>query len=300
MLVRSLLALFLLITTACGAEEQPPMPVGQVALPLQRFELTPAEYAQIQRARMRALDECMTRFEIDLPLPVIHIARPVRSAALIGQLRDREPEHNGYRGPVGYQDDLFAAAARGMTKAVEVPASYVPVFDGTVEQYRGRPVPLGGCDGEVKRRLDAGAGNLRHTLGDNRVVPSTMFTLIEQEAQARVERDDSYRNAQTRWSRCMDRAGYHYATTADAEDDPRWATSVSITALEPEREVTPEEIATATADAHCRDDVRLPGTALQLHTEFQEELIADRLTALVQTKQLLDVQLRNSALIANG
>ncbi|TQM80616.1 hypothetical protein FHX81_2957 [Saccharothrix saharensis] len=300
MLVRSLVALLLLITAACGAEEQPPLPAGEVALPLQRFELTPAEYAQIQRARMWALDECMTRFGIDLPLPEVHPARPVRAAALIGRLRDRDPERNGYRGPVGYQDDLFTAAARGATKAVEVPAAYVPVFDGTVGHYRGRPVPPGGCDGEVKRRLDAGADDLRHALRDDRVVPSTTFTVIEQEAQARAERDDSYRNAQTRWSRCMDRAGYHYATTADAEGDPRWATSVSITTVEPERDVTPEEITTATADARCRDEVRLPGTALRLHAEFQEELIADRLTALVQAKQLLDAQLRNSALIRNG
>ncbi|MFC3899236.1 hypothetical protein ACFOWZ_47895 [Lentzea rhizosphaerae] len=300
MLARSLPALLLLITTACGADEQPPLIVGEVALPLQRFELTPAEYAQVQRARMWALDECMTRFGIDLSLPAAKQARPVRSAALVGHLRDREPERHGYRGPVGYQDDLFTAAARGVTKAVEVPAPYVPVFDGTVEQYGGRLVPPDGCDGEVKRRLDAGAGHLRDSLGDKRVVPSSTFTLIEQEALARVERDDRYRAAQTRWSDCMDRAGYHYATTADAEGDPRWATSVSITAVEPERDVTAEEIATATADTRCRDEVRLPGTALRLHTEFQEKLIADRFTALVQAKQLLDAQLHNSALIGSG
>ncbi|MBO4207889.1 hypothetical protein [Micromonospora echinofusca] len=258
--------------------------------------MTPEQYQRVQQARMLLLRRCMSRFGIRLALPEIRLVVFQRAPELAGWLDSREPARYGYRGPAGYQSDLFAAATRGLTKALTVPEAYTPVFEGTVEVFAGTPVPSGGCDGQVRRELDGPEGvPLRAVIKDDRAVPWTALADLELEATRRVGNDSRYLGVQRAWSECMRRTGYEYASTADAEADTRWVSSVSITSEEPERAVSADEIATATADQRCRTEVNLSGLAIALHSLYQEELIAARHDQLDGVRQLLTRQALNSA-----
>ncbi|GAB3076726.1 hypothetical protein [Micromonospora schwarzwaldensis] len=278
-------------------------PVPGASLPIAALEPTLADYQRIQRARLLLARRCMARLGIDLAVPTV---RPVRhpgatAAAAVGAFDDREPARYGYRGPVGYQSDLFTGAVRGLTKALVVPEPGVAAFDGSVAEFRGVAVPAGGCEGETRRALDTPAGSeLRAAIGDERVVPWTAFAELEQAAAAKLAADDRYRRAQRRWSGCMARSGYHYPETTAAEGDGRWATSVSVTDEEPEREVSAVEIATAVADERCRAEVGLPQLSASLLAGYQTELIRREEERLRRVRRLLDLQLASAARVTGA
>ncbi|GAA4930812.1 hypothetical protein ACFPM3_02830 [Streptomyces coeruleoprunus] len=301
------------LTTACGPAGAPretgrdggsgpaaspvprPRSAADFVVPLQRYELTSRQYAQVQRARMAAVRQCMRRYGITLATPAIREVRRPHVPALVGWLGDRNPSRYGYRGPAGFQADRYASAARGGTKALFVPDRYGGVYEGSAGVFAGRPVPPGGCHGEVMRRLDQSGEAFRAALEDRAIVPWKALADIEGEAARRVASDHRYRQAEQHWRACMKRSGHPYATPADAEGDPRWAGSVSVTEEEPERPVSRAEIAVAVADESCREEVNLPGVALALHIAYQKEAIDADATRLDRVKRLLDVQLGNSA-----
>jgi hypothetical protein len=276
-----------------------PRSSADLSVPLQPYELTSRQYAQVQRARMKAIHQCMSRFGISLETPVIREVRWSHVPARVGWLGDRKPSWYGYRGPVGYQSDQYAAATRGGTKALLVPERYHGVYGGSVGVFNGRPVPSGGCQGEARRRLDGPGGTLRRSLRDEPIIPWKSLAGIESSAAGKVARDRRYQAVQGRWRDCMNRSGYSYASPVDAENDPRWARTVSMTDEEPEQPVSQTEIQTAVADDKCRDEVNLPGISLALHVSYQREEIRAHATKLTQIRKLLQIQLRNSSAIHN-
>ncbi|MFF9810691.1 hypothetical protein ACF1G5_37315 [Streptomyces coeruleorubidus] len=249
---------------------------------------------------MAAIQQCMHRFGISLNTPDIREVRWPHIPALLGWLGDRKPSRYGYRGPAGYLADQYAAAARGGTKALFVPDKYSGVYDGSADVFDGRPVPPGGCHGEVMRRLDKSGEALRRSLKDQAIVPWKMFSDIENAVSRTVASDHQYQQAEQRWRDCMNRSGRPYASPADAEGDPRWARSVSITDEEPEQPVTRAEIEAAVADEKCRDEVNLPGISLALHAAYQKKAIKAHATELEQVKKLLHIQLKNSSDISRA
>ncbi|MFI6158983.1 hypothetical protein ACIA59_03440 [Micromonospora haikouensis] len=273
-------------------------PLPGATLPIADWEPTLDQYQRIQRARLLATRRCMARLGIDLPMPPVRPVRHPGATGAVHALGDRDPARFGYRGPEGYQDDVFTAMVRGLTKALVVPEPFIGAFDGSVDTFRGAPVPSGGCEGEVRRLLDTPAGvALRASIRDERVVPWTAFAELEQAATARVESDDRFRRVQADWSRCMRRAGHRYADTAAAEGDGRWATSVSVTDEEPERPVSAQEIATAVADDRCRTEVGLKALSFALLADYQGELIRRDGARLKQVRRLLDLQVASAAAI---
>ncbi|MFF8286509.1 hypothetical protein ACF06W_27870 [Streptomyces albus] len=310
----AVVCLFSVLTTACGpdngasrdagehrdrlpAASQTPRPrsAADFVVPLQRYELTSRQYAQVQRARMAAVRQCMRSFGISLDTPVIREVRWPHVPSLVGWLGDRKPSRYGYRGPAGYQADQYAAAARGGTKALFVPNRYSGVYGGSADVFDGRPVPPGGCHGQVMRRLDKSGEALRRSLKDEAIVPWKPLSDIEGEAARAVASDRRYQQAERRWRACMKRSGHRYASPADAEGDPRWARSVSITDEEPEQPVTRAEIKVAVADEKCRDEVNLPGVSLALHVAYQKKAIKADAAKLGQVTKLLHIQLKNSS-----
>ncbi|MET9763146.1 hypothetical protein ABZ016_29600 [Streptomyces sp. NPDC006372] len=249
---------------------------------------------------MAAVQQCMHRFGISLDTPDIREVRWPHIPALLGWLGDRKPSRYGYRGPAGYLADQYAAAARGGTKALFVPDKYGGVYDGSADVFDGRPVPPGGCHGEVMRRLDRSGEALRRALKDEAIVPWKLLSGIENSVARTVASDHRYQQVEQRWRDCMNRSGRPYASPADAEGDPRWARSVSITDEEPEQPVTRAEIEAAVADEKCRDEVNLPGISLALHAARQKEAIKAHATELERVKKLLRIQFKNSSDIARA
>jgi hypothetical protein len=83
-----------------------------------------------------------------------------------------------------------------------------------------------------------------------------------------TQSDPRVRAVDAAWSRCMARAGYHYANPQLAADRG-WPTKP-----------TAAETATATADVRCKQQVNLANTWLTVEAAYQTALIRENLATL--------------------
>lgn len=74
-----------------------------------------------------------------------------------------------------------------------------------------------------------------------------------------------------RWRACMTKSGYDYGTPIDALSDSRWAPGTSNPTTQ--RATRRLQLAVATADARCQQQVNLAGVRLAVLASHQDELI---------------------------
>ncbi len=131
------------------------------------------------------------------------------------------------------------------------------------------------------------------SLSDHMAFMNASVEEFSAEGYARSEQDARVQDAFDGWSDCMAAAGFQYGDPWEANDDPQWYPSEDQTSGT--ARVTDLQIATATADVQCKQDVNLAGIWLAVETAYQLELIADNEERLGQIKRHRDEVLRAAA-----
>ncbi|WP_161692093.1 hypothetical protein [Micromonospora rubida] len=288
----------------CEATSAPPRPVpvprlgqspggaAELVLPLDGYELTPAENLTVHQANIRLLRDCMADFGLTFPESAGRPSRYPRHATLLYWLGAQDVQKYGYGGPPGFAEEM-AAAARREARPIAVPESQLPVFSGTSSRVSGRAVPSEGCDGQARRRLHERAPSVDFSTVDPTVVPERGIQALESRAADQARTDDRYRSVIASWSGCMQRSGHRYADPDQAQGDPRWASRPDGASAAP----SAPEVAVALADRGCRDEVNLSGVLRSVIAEREEQLIQRHRTVVQQVSTLLRTNLHNAARI---
>jgi hypothetical protein len=283
----------LLPAAACGSRRSEPAlgtitdvrTTADIVLPLDAYAPNPDQQRTLATAYQRLIHECGSRFGFDVPVAVApsDVANLTEHDRLYGILRIEDATRFGYRVPTGAaplapsgksgsgwnpSDDEFVVV-RGVDRNTGKPKT------GTL--IHGQPVAAGGCAGQASRSLAYG------TRGSPPPDLAKVYERLSVEAHRSAERDSRVRAGFASWSACMARAGYRYGSPWEP-NDARWGQAV-----------TPQEIATATADVRCRQDTRLVDTWVAVESAYQRRLIAEHRDELAQARRNLDVRLRNAA-----
>ncbi|KJE23815.1 hypothetical protein FF36_01748 [Frankia torreyi] len=259
---------------AAVAAVRPPVLLDGAALhlPLDRYLLSPRESASVARAYRALLAQCTRRFGLPDPRP-----RPVASD-LPATLNERR---------YGITDAALAATA-GYRVSKPRPAGEPPTpaesattpDPGTLDiltgrhpgAVDGRPIPAGGCAGEAKRRLNAGA-----PAGTD----PDLAQRLSQTSYFASGRDGRVQEVLRAWSACMGRHGLHYSSPLDAAADPRFRTGP----------VSATETAVAATDITCKKQTNLVGVWFDVESELQRPDLAANRKALEGIRQTNQIQL---------
>ncbi|MCK9895322.1 hypothetical protein [Frankia sp. AgB32] len=241
---------------------------SHLRLPLDRYLLTPHDADLVARAHRVLLRRCEQRFGI---------TGPPEPPATAGPRTLNERRY-------GITDRALAATAGFRVSAngpVTVPKPTEPADPRTLDVLSGegrrvvdgQPVPPGGCSGEAKRRLGAGA-----PAGADRFLAER----LSRDSYFRAESDRRVQAAMRAWSICMQEHGFTYPTPLAAAADPRFRAGP----------VTPTEIATATTDIDCKARANLVGVWSTLEADLQRPAIATHRDALDTLLRANDAELR--------
>ena len=161
-------------------------------------------------------------------------------------------------------------------------AGDVPGNSKPISTFHGLPVPKGGCLGEAAAKLTAQGGS---------VTDSPQAVDINFEDYQHSMTDDRLRAAFQQWSNCMRAKGYSYPTPNDATNDRRWKETATASAA---------EIATATADASCRQQTNIIGTWFTVESAYEDQAIQADLGRLNQVKLGIAAVVKNAATVNAG
>ncbi|MGC4813614.1 hypothetical protein ACLQ29_24050 [Micromonospora sp. DT228] len=300
-----LLGLAATLITGCSVAEpgtEPAVPVvaqaadaaAELRLPLDEYELTPAENQQVQRAVFDRLRSCLATFDLAVSLPESRVATYPAHATQLDWLGGHDVTRYGYRGPPGFAEEMSAAARRG-SRPIVVPPEAIAVFFGDTAVHNGRPVPAKGCDGESQRAVNGGSDSSSVDGLAPGVSPEQGIEWLEQQAADQARADRRYLHVVDRWSACMDRRGHHYDTPDDAQGDPRWNREEDGGPAP-----SPDEVATATADRSCRDATNMSGMLRNLIAQREEQVIRARSDTVRQVSALLHRRAANAAALLPG
>lgn len=270
------------IVTGCTSDA-PPEPrvaevsvedVGQFEFPLNRYlDVGGPDSDVVARAYQVLFADCMSRFGFTVEPPPAGSSTVEPRSRRYGLVDLDEARQYGYRHPLAAEDSQGGEPAQPRSEA------YYAVATGELtHDHNGLAIPEGGCFGEAQRILDEGAP----------VVENVMFgqSLVIQ-AGRRSEQDSRVVAAFEAWSECMARAGYNYADPWEANDDPAFGGPV----------VTSAEIAVATADVTCKEEVNLVNIWAAVEVAYQEQIIEENAEALGELLELLETRRRNAAAI---
>ncbi|MEY9946489.1 hypothetical protein [Kitasatospora sp. GAS1066B] len=248
------------------------------SMPIEQYLFTADQTEQVTEARGRLTVQCMQRYGLTYtPPPLSQSSGPGGQAT---HRYDVVDPANGYRPP--------KPAEAKPTPPPQLRPAELTVLAGTgpagtepITSYRGLPIPKGGCLGEVDAKLTANGGA---------VTDDPLAISINFDNYRRSMADDTLQAAFHQWSACMKIKGFTYPTPTDAMGDKRWKGTATASA---------EEIATATADASCRQQANIVGTWFTVESAYEEQAIQADLDKLNQVKQGIAAVLKNAA-VANG
>jgi hypothetical protein len=260
--------------TALGEPEITKSPaavdVQALRLPLDTYRLIPEERLMVARARALLFQRCMQRFGFRVELPDPGPAGPGGANARRYGLVD-EPSATKY----GYHPPPSEDHAPALREPSLGPAERAVASGQGPSRVGAHEVPMGGCNGEAARMLVDGAPEpVNPRLVENLTI----------ESSDRSERDSRLLAGFSAWSGCMERAGYHYRSPWDVNDDPMFQTE----------HPTDREIATATADVRCKKEVKLIDLWAAVDSAYQEWAIDQHREQLGIVRRNLDVTIGNA------
>ncbi|MFI9065642.1 hypothetical protein ACIGQE_27885 [Streptomyces sp. NPDC053429] len=144
-----------------------------------------------------------------------------------------------------------------------------------------------GPDGQA---LQACRGEARTKLKGDVIDYSDEAQKLGNEAFVRSKEDPAVVAAFQAWSACMKEHGYDYKQPLDASDDPRFGS----------RNVTPEEIATATSDIACRDRTQVAKMWWQAETGLQGAALEKHAESLNKSRKDMDAAAKAAADVLAG
>jgi len=241
-------------------------------LPLDQYRPTSREEVLLARAESMLFRQCMRRFGFDQKITNAGSTRPGPGGAHVnryGLADGNVASKAGYHLPA--QDANHDKEPTQLRTAAEK-----TVATGVGQsKYRGRSVPRGGCLGEARSLL------LRGSTGP---IDSQLIETISIDYSNQAERDARVQNAFAAWSSCMKRAGYHYRTPWDPNDDPSFHGE----------QVSAREIRTAKADVGCKGRVKLIDVWAAVETAYQRRAIERHSEQLKLIQIQLDTRLANA------
>lgn len=291
------LSLILAFSAACGSppdEPQPPLVLQRaeaqkhLGLPFDAYELTKRHNVVVQRATMKLLRACMASAGLHLAVPDVRASKYPKNATLLGWLGSHQVDRYGYQGPPDLAEGM-AAAARRESRPIVIPADQDPVFTGSVDKHKGKPVPAGGCDGWVRRVLNGGEVHIAIPRTDPSVLPERGFLALEQQAAERAYGDAAYLSVVRDWSKCMQRRGHLYAHPDDAQS----AVHGDAEGQDGHRS-SADDTETAVADRDCREKVNYTGVLRHLVAQFEKQLIEESGDVVRALSSLLRTRFRNA------
>jgi hypothetical protein len=252
------------------------------------YYLTPEQEQQFQQARGIFLRNCMKRYGFNLNTPVPAIADYPKNALPLGWRGLEDSAHYGYHDPPGLPEKI-AKASQGQQTPIVVPPDQDPVFEGDVTSYNGLPVPKGGCNGEFRRRVNAGVRKVDSGVNLD-LTPEMQLESLDEGVAVRARTDTRYRALTAAWQACMKQSGFNFKGIDDVQAGWRWD-SEGNTGVSP---ITSLEIKTAVTDDACREKVNYSGMMRGIVSAYQNKLIDEKGEILRELRNLLLLRLKNS------
>jgi hypothetical protein len=260
----------------------------RLELPVYDYQLSPAEYAEVARAKNILIAACMTRYGFSWSAPTPTVPLQDRRYGVIDL---PAAQRYGYHLlPTDDPASAPVAQARISKKETDVLTGGQLLDDGTgkprlmagytapVRRVDGKEVPSGGCAQEAERKL-LGRADLTSRAG--------VVSRINTGSFAESLKDPVVKKAMARWSACMKEAGYDYA-------DP--LKSIASARLD-SASVPPSEIQLATADVKCKRSMGLIGTWSREESAIQRRMIKENAKATAEQRGDNATRLRNAAAV---
>lgn len=221
--------------------------------PLDEYRYTASELHDVQLALHRGTRACIDRFGGPFTRPDPAGVDWSYYAAGTGLLRygaiDAESAAtDGY----GEGNEVIRGRSGGGWNPSEEELLLVRGTDGASPlDAEGRPLPEGGCEGEAFRALFEPEPELAYIDADPSLAQFSVpwmddaVLYIWSISAYLADEDERVQEAFARWSACMDRQGFSFATPLEASNN-EWPEPVG-----------DEEIRVAVADAGCKQDVGL-------------------------------------------
>ncbi|WP_153054465.1 hypothetical protein [Planomonospora sphaerica] len=266
--------------------------MDDLTLPMDSYDLDNVRRARVQEARFKIIRECLKGFDLVMPEHDTGPIRYPRNAAYLGWLGEKEVHRHGYLGPAGQEAEEFAALD-GL-RMFDIPVDQDAAHTGLgASKVNGVRVPRGGCAGEAERALNAGAAGPDGSGPAKENDFKRLYSLME-DAATEGFRDERIREADARWSECMEKKGFSYGKPFDAQSDRRWQLGDSGRGR---RSVSALEIKTAVADEQCRLQVDYSGVRRAAYTEAQNAIIEKNRGVLRNLKELMEKRYSNAVKI---
>ncbi|WP_344660653.1 hypothetical protein [Catenulispora subtropica] len=263
-------------------------PKDSGSLPMDAYIfLSDKDQRVVQQAMSLVTRDCMKRFGFDYQPPA-----PDQSSS------GDSPKHYGFG-----VDDVKQAQLWGYhspQQQVTQPAPAEPddgksspshlVLIGGVKSAGGQAVPEGGCKGEAESKVlgpDLSKDQETALSGPNADGKDTT-------PGGPAGHDPRVQDALKAWKSCMNKAGFNYSVPFDG---PKQFLKGPGQAVQP----SAPEIASAVADATCKQQVNLNGIWFQAETDLENTFIEQHATALNEVqKQRADEVKRAAAIVASG
>lgn len=250
------------------------------ALPLDAYIATPEQIQQLANAGITLKNDCLQRFGFTGRLSLKPEAPDFLAkinAQRFGPTDAAEAKQWGYSAP-------NLKAPKTAPQATPLTPAEVALLGGEgPKQINGATVPEGGCAKEAEQKLNAGGPPPPADQDYARKVSSGLYDSVIQ--------DKRFLDVQRTWSACMKTAGYTYADTNAATQDPAWSPGAVPSA---------REVQTALADVECKKQTNLPNVAIAVLTAYEQQSIEQHAEELTAYKAWLTNATRNASRVLAG
>ncbi|WTW96774.1 hypothetical protein OG216_26945 [Streptomycetaceae bacterium NBC_01309] len=252
----------------------------EISLPLDAYALSRHERDVVDKAVDVAANACMARFGLSWPPPYRPPAKFAQNARAYGVISPVDAARYGYHPPLPEgvtPADAARLAQEDSGRSASTTATQRAVYTGNGFAETGvQGVPAGGCLGEA--RVSIGAPT----------APDTFVQTLRNEAHEASETDSRVRDLFDRWSSCMAKSGYKYTDPREAHNDDRWWDNSG------GGMPTPVEIAVATADVRCKQELNLVGVWVAVESAYQQQAIDDNVEQLTQSREQYTTLMTNA------
>ncbi|WP_407551988.1 hypothetical protein QOM21_20280 [Streptomyces sp. Pv4-95] len=189
---------------------------------------------------------------------------------------------------VGYNHPKEGATASESGWDEKAPKVQRDLLDGSLKEYRGSPVPKGGCvadtadeltkNSRVPKKIEGGGVQLKQLQKSSPTsLGSAQVGIIRLDAIFSTKKNYQYMEMIRSWSSCMSKKGYIYKIPETAVNDDRWRGD----------EASEREKRTAVADMRCKDQVNYLGVSAAIQSAYEEKVVKERRGELTQLRRNL-------------
>lgn len=245
------------------------------ALPLDPYRLKRENLLSSNKAEHLLTKECMARFGFNWAIPEA-ATPPVTGAERRYGLADQRTAESQ-----GYHNTPIARGTRREADDAMPPAAKVVLTGEGSRSHAGQQVPDGGCLGEARRKLAAGAPEVPNArLGDTLATESYQRTLG----------DSRVRAVNAKWSACMKRAGHDYADPSKANNDAEFAGP----------RPTARELTVAVADVRCKVETNLINIMASVESAYQRRALERNAETLAAVRKGIEIREVNGSKVLLG